>query len=40
MIEEYVAAGLTKFVIRPAAAVTAFGDFLERFAAELMPLQT
>jgi probable F420-dependent oxidoreductase len=40
MIEEYVAAGLTKFVIRPAGAVTAFGDFLERFAAELMPLQT
>jgi probable F420-dependent oxidoreductase len=40
MIEEYVAAGLTKFVIRPAAAVTSFSDFLERFAAELMPLQT
>ena len=40
MVEEYVSAGLTKFVIRPAAAVTAFGDFLERFAAELMPLQT
>jgi probable F420-dependent oxidoreductase len=40
MIEEYVAAGLTKFVIRPAAAQTPFGDFLERFAAELMPLQT
>jgi probable F420-dependent oxidoreductase len=40
MIEEYVAAGLTKFVIRPAAAVTSFGDFLERFAAEMMPLQT
>jgi probable F420-dependent oxidoreductase len=40
MVEEYVAAGLTKFVIRPAAAQTPFGDFLERFAAELMPLQT
>jgi probable F420-dependent oxidoreductase len=40
MIEHYVAAGLTKFVIRPAAAATSFGDFLERFAAELMPLQT
>jgi probable F420-dependent oxidoreductase len=39
-IDQYVAAGLTKFVIRPAAAVTSFGDFLERFAAELMPLQT
>ena len=40
MIEEYVAAGLTKFVIRPAAAETSFGVFLERFAAEMMPLQT
>ena len=40
MIQEYVAAGLTKFVIRPAAAVTSLGDFLERFAAELIPLQT
>jgi hypothetical protein len=33
-------AGLTKFVVRPAAADTPFGDFLERYAAELMPLQT
>jgi probable F420-dependent oxidoreductase len=40
MIEEYVAAGLTKFVIRPAAATTPWADFLERFAAEMMPLQT
>ncbi len=40
MIEQYVAAGLTKFVIRPAAAETSAGAFLERFAAELMPLQT
>jgi probable F420-dependent oxidoreductase len=40
MIEEYVAAGLTKFVIRPAAAETSFGVFLERFVAEMMPLQT
>jgi len=40
MIEEYVIAGLTKFVVRPAAADTSFGIFLERYAAELMPLQT
>ncbi len=40
MIEEYVAAGLTKFVIRPAAAVASLADFLEPFAAEMMPLQT
>ena len=40
MIEEYVAAGLTKFVIRPAAAGGSWPDFLDRFAAEMMPLQT
>jgi probable F420-dependent oxidoreductase len=40
MIEEYVTAGLTKFVVRPAAAETSFGVFLERYAAELIPLQT
>jgi probable F420-dependent oxidoreductase len=40
MIEEYVTAGLTKFVVRPASADTSVGFFLERYAAELMPLQT
>jgi probable F420-dependent oxidoreductase len=40
MIGEYVDAGLTKFVIRPADPRTPFDDFLERFAIELMPLQT
>jgi probable F420-dependent oxidoreductase len=40
MIGEYVDAGLTKFVIRPADPRTSFGGFLDRFAAELMPLQT
>ncbi len=40
MIDEYVTAGLTKFVVRPAAAGTSFANFLERYAAELMPLQT
>jgi probable F420-dependent oxidoreductase len=40
MIGEYVAAGLTKFVVRPAAAVPSFAGFLDRFAAEMMPLQT
>ncbi len=41
-VEEYVDAGLSKFVIRPAAVSSAPGgleDFLGRFAAELMPLQ-
>jgi probable F420-dependent oxidoreductase len=40
MIGEYVEAGLTKFVIRAADPRSAFGTFLDRFAAEMMPLQT
>jgi probable F420-dependent oxidoreductase len=40
MIEEYVAAGLSKFVIRPAGVPEALDRFLADFAAELMPLQT
>jgi hypothetical protein len=42
MIEEYVNAGLTKFVVRPAAvspAPHAFDEFLEHFVSDLMPLQ-
>ena len=42
MIEEYVNAGLTKFVVRPAAVSpdpNAFDEFLEHFVADLMPLQ-
>jgi probable F420-dependent oxidoreductase len=42
MIEEYVNAGLTKFVVRPAVASpdpNAFDDFLEHFVSDLMPLQ-
>ncbi len=40
MVEEYVAAGLTKFVIRPAGAVSSFERFLEQFVREMVPLQT
>ena len=46
MLEQYVDAGLAKFVIRPATAAsgsgsgTALSEFLGRFGAELMPLQT
>ena len=46
MLEQYIDAGLTKFVIRPATAASGSGsgaalsEFLGRFAAELMPLQT
>jgi probable F420-dependent oxidoreductase len=42
MIEEYVDAGLSKFVIRPATVSSAPGGldkFLEHFVSELMPLQ-
>ncbi len=38
MIGQYVEAGLSKFVVRPASPGP-FGPFLEGFARELMPLQ-
>jgi probable F420-dependent oxidoreductase len=40
MIEAYVAAGLSKFVIRPASAQPQAGPFLDRFVREMLPLQT
>ena len=40
MIEAYVAAGLTKFVIRPAARAASAGRFLGQFVTEMLPLQT
>ena len=40
MVEEYVAVGLSKFVIRPAGAVSSFERFLEEFVREMTPLQT
>jgi probable F420-dependent oxidoreductase len=42
MIEGYVEAGLTKFVVRPAAVSSspdAFDQFLEHFVGDLMPVQ-
>ena len=39
LIERYVQAGLSKFVVR-SAATTPSGDFLSGFIAELVPLQT
>jgi probable F420-dependent oxidoreductase len=39
MIERYVAAGITKFVVRPAAPPASLDGFLEAFTRELMPLQ-
>jgi probable F420-dependent oxidoreductase len=39
LIEAYVAAGLSKFVIRPAATPTSLGQFIDDFAQEMLPLQ-
>jgi probable F420-dependent oxidoreductase len=39
MIEQYVEAGLSKFVVRPAAQPEAFGSFVDGFVRELTPLQ-
>jgi len=39
-IEQYVSAGISKFVIRPAAPPASLDDFLNDFARELIPLQT
>ncbi len=39
LIEQYVEAGLSKFVVRPAAPVASFGPWLDGFVRELIPLQ-
>ena len=39
MIEQYVEAGLSKFVVRPAARFEPFGDFVDGFVTNLKPLQ-
>jgi len=40
MIGQYVQAGLSKFVVRPAAPPASFGTFVDGFVADLMPLQS
>jgi len=40
LISSFVDAGLTKFVIRPAATPESFEGFIDGFASNLMPLQT
>ena len=40
MISSYLAAGLSKFVVRPATAPASFEEFVAGFAGELMPLQS
>lgn len=39
LIERFVEAGITKFVVRPAAPVSSAGRWLDEFADHLMPLQ-
>jgi probable F420-dependent oxidoreductase len=39
MIEQYVAAGLTKFVVRPASASAEFASFVNDVTSELLPLE-
>jgi probable F420-dependent oxidoreductase len=39
LIEAYVAAGISKFVIRPAATPASLGQFIEDFAREMLPIQ-
>jgi hypothetical protein len=39
MIEQYVEAGLSKFVVRPATPPESFGWFVDGFLREMMPLQ-
>jgi probable F420-dependent oxidoreductase len=39
MIEQYVEAGLSKFVVRPATQPESFGWFVDGFLREMMPLQ-
>ena len=39
-LRRFTDAGLTKFVVRPAVPVRSRREFLDQFAAELLPLQT
>jgi len=40
LLQDYVDAGLSKFVIRPATSPPSWSTWLQEFAAELVPLQT
>jgi probable F420-dependent oxidoreductase len=40
LIEQYVAAGLSKFVIRPAGTPDSLNRFIDDFTAQMLPLQT
>jgi len=40
LIEQYTAAGISKFVVRPASPAQDPGEFLRHFVRDLMPMQT
>ncbi|ABD09753.1 hypothetical protein CcI156_11655 [Frankia sp. CcI156] len=40
LIAEYLAAGMSKFVVHPVTTPGGWPDFFDAFAAELMPLET
>ena len=40
LIGQYVEAGLSKFVVRPAGPGDPFGPFVDGFIRELLPIQT
>lgn len=40
LVGEFVDAGITKFVVRPAVAPASWDDFLDGLASELLPLET
>ncbi len=39
-IEDYVAVGVSKFVVRPATSPPSWTDFIDQFATELLPIET
>ncbi|WP_322780433.1 TIGR03854 family LLM class F420-dependent oxidoreductase, partial [Frankia sp. Cas4] len=39
-IEDYIAVGVSKFVVRPATSLPAWNEFIDQFATELLPIET
>ncbi|AEH07876.1 MULTISPECIES: TIGR03854 family LLM class F420-dependent oxidoreductase [Protofrankia] len=39
-IRDYVAVGMSKFVVRPVTSPPSWSDFIDQFATELLPLET
>ncbi|SBW17728.1 hypothetical protein FDG2_0352 [Candidatus Protofrankia californiensis] len=39
-IKDYIAVGVSKFVVRPATSPPSWADFIDQFATELLPIET